>query len=109
MSYLLMKYSYPDEAEVDHDAEITTEKLEEVEANQDDDEMYTNTISLPSGKKDESKPELVPQISKTDPAEWRLEVERVTPSLKVAKLANDIKDWRLHLQQVGHHHQVTLL
>lgn len=66
--------------------------------------MYTNTIQ--NGKKDEVKAEQVPQISKTDPAEWRLEVERVTPSLKVAKLANDNKDWRLHLQQVGHHHQV---
>lgn len=45
-------------------------------------------------------------VAKVDPAEWRLEVERVTPLLKV-KLANDNKDWRLHLQQMEHHQLVN--
>ncbi len=46
--------SYPDEAEVDHDAEITTEKVEEIEANHDEDgdeELFTASVS--STKKDE--------------------------------------------------------
>jgi estrogen-related receptor beta like 1 len=34
-----------------------------------------------------------------DPAEWKLEVERVTPNLKV-HIQNDNKDWRLHAQQL---------
>jgi hypothetical protein len=41
-----------------------------------------------------------------DPAEWRLEVERVTPLLKV-KINNENKDWRLHLQQIEHHQKVS--
>lgn len=32
-----------------------------------------------------------------------MEVERVTPLLKV-KLQNDNKDWRMHLQQMEHQH-----
>jgi estrogen-related receptor beta like 1 len=41
-------------------------------------------------------------LPKTDPGEWRLEVERVTPLLKI-KVSNDNKDWRIHLQQMDHH------
>jgi estrogen-related receptor beta like 1 len=41
-------------------------------------------------------------VPKADPAEWRLELERVTPLLKV-KLPNDNKDWRLHQQQMSYH------
>ncbi|KAJ3318386.1 Intraflagellar transport protein 57 [Boothiomyces sp. JEL0866] len=87
---------YPEEAEVDYDAEVTTETVEEVEANQEEDENFMETqIS----RKQEVQPQ---QIPKTDPAEWRLEVERVTPLLKVV-IPNDNKDWRLHLQQMEHH------
>jgi estrogen-related receptor beta like 1 len=42
------------------------------------------------------------QAPKVDPAEWRLEVERVAPLLKI-KLNNENKDWRLHLQQMRHY------
>jgi hypothetical protein len=41
----------------------------------------------------------VTTLAPVDPTEWRLEVERVTPLLKVT-LANDNKDWRIHLQQM---------
>ena len=47
----------------------------------------------------------LPSVPKVDPAEWRLEVERVAVQLKV-KLPNDNKDWRLHLQQMDYHHEV---
>jgi hypothetical protein len=42
-----------------------------------------------------------------DPEEWRLEVERVTPLLKVS-IQNDHKDWRLHLQQMEQNEKVTI-
>ncbi|KAJ3305633.1 Intraflagellar transport protein 57 [Kappamyces sp. JEL0829] len=94
---------YPEEAEVDHDAEITTEAVEEeIEANQEEDEAFT--FALGKVNKTDDIIEQVPVAPKTDPAEWRLEVERVTPLLKV-KLPNDNKDWRLHLQQMSHHQQ----
>ncbi|KAJ3272083.1 Intraflagellar transport protein 57 [Terramyces sp. JEL0728] len=87
---------YPEEAEVDYDAEVTTETVEEVEANQEEDENFMDTQIA---RKQEAQPQ---QLPKTDPAEWRLEVERVTPLLKVV-IPNDNKDWRLHLQQMDHH------
>ncbi|KAG5458937.1 MAG: intra-flagellar transport protein 57-domain-containing protein, partial [Olpidium bornovanus] len=39
---------------------------------------------------------------KADPTEWRLEVERVTPHLRVV-IPNDNKDWRIHLEQMRMH------
>ncbi|XP_076437384.1 intraflagellar transport protein 57 homolog [Babylonia areolata] len=40
--------------------------------------------------------------STTDAADWRLEVERVTPQLKVT-IRTDNKDWRVHLEQMHQH------
>ncbi|KAJ3204168.1 Intraflagellar transport protein 57 [Dinochytrium kinnereticum] len=40
-----------------------------------------------------------------DPAEWKLEVERVTPMLKV-QLPNDNKDWRIHIEQMNIHQKL---
>ena len=34
-----------------------------------------------------------------DPSDWQLEVERVTPSLKV-QLSSSVKDWRSRLEQM---------
>lgn len=94
--------SYPEEAEVDYDAEVTTETIEEVEANQDDDDLFVN--SLKTIKNNRGSIETEVPAPKIDPAEWRLEVERVAPLLKV-NLKNENKDWRLHLQQMRHYQQ----
>ena len=40
--------------------------------------------------------------SNTNYEEWKLEVERVTPSLKVT-IRTDNKDWRTHVDQMGQH------
>ena len=37
-----------------------------------------------------------------DPAEWRLELERVAPRLRIT-MPLDAKDWRLHLEQAHQH------
>ena len=42
-----------------------------------------------------------PIESSIDANEWKLEVERVTPLLKIS-LPNH-KDWRIHLQQMDYH------
>ena len=41
-------------------------------------------------------------ISKADANEWKLEVERVLPTLRVQIRADD-KDWRVRKQQIGKH------
>ncbi|XP_059139479.1 intraflagellar transport protein 57 homolog [Physella acuta] len=49
-----------------------------------------------------SKPEEILE-STTDAADWKLEVERVMPQLKVT-IRTDNKDWRVHLEQMHQHH-----
>ncbi|KAI9146524.1 intra-flagellar transport protein 57-domain-containing protein [Paraphysoderma sedebokerense] len=96
---------FVEEAEVDEKAEVTTEMIDDmIEAEQDDgDEMYINNVS--SGKTEvNQEPKQSPNasISNIDPTSWKLEVERVTPMLKV-QIPNDNKDWRIHLQQMIQH------
>ncbi|KAI8923781.1 intra-flagellar transport protein 57 [Entophlyctis helioformis] len=92
---------YPEEAEVDVDAEVTADSIEdETHEAEEEDEMYMDTIQ--STKKTEDVKVAAPIKPKVDPNEWRLEVERVTPMLKV-QIPNDNKDWRIHLEQINHH------
>ncbi|KAL5019507.1 hypothetical protein ScPMuIL_002399 [Solemya velum] len=48
-----------------------------------------------------SKPEEILE-STTDAADWKLEVERVLPQLKVT-IRTDNKDWRVHMEQMHQH------
>ena len=43
-------------------------------------------------------------ILQVDPAEWRLEVERVAPRLKIT-VASNARDWRSHLDEAHKHSQ----
>ncbi|KAI9207305.1 intra-flagellar transport protein 57 [Polychytrium aggregatum] len=99
---------YPEEAEVDMDAEVTTELVEDrLEVEEEDEEVFVDSYT-PGPKADESKqtPQAAATKPKIDPAEWRIEVERVSPFLKV-QITNDNKDWRIHLEQMQHH-KVTI-
>ncbi|KAF6038178.1 IFT57 [Bugula neritina] len=48
-----------------------------------------------------SKPENI-MVSNTTAAEWKLELERVLPQLKVT-IRTDNKDWRQHVEQMHSH------
>jgi hypothetical protein len=52
-----------------------------------------------------ARPQLVIK-SNVDPATWKLEVEKVAPLLKV-HITNDAKDWRMRLEQMQTHEQVS--
>lgn len=95
---------YPEEAEVDMDAEVTADAIEDkVVADEDEDEMFTEQHSLPNSKNGDSKNTTqTTQPPKVDLLEWKLEIERVTPLLKV-QIHNDNKDWRIHVEQITHH------
>lgn len=45
-------------------------------------------------------------LNNVDINQWRLEVERVTPMLKIT-IGTDNKDWRVHLQQLQHYSNVV--
>lgn len=95
---------------MEDDSEMNLNKVEE-DLFQEDDEieeeehvMMVDDLQRKSGKQDQgtsSKPEVIME-SNTDSAEWKLEVERVLPQLKLTIRA-DNKDWRNHLDQMHQH------
>ncbi|KAJ3227347.1 Intraflagellar transport protein 57 [Clydaea vesicula] len=92
---------FAEEAEVDHEAEVTTENVEEhlfLNQEDDDEDMYVAEIK----KKNEERP-LTSIMPSVDSSDWKLEVERVSPLLKV-QIQNDNKDWRIHLEQISFHY-----
>lgn len=107
---------YPEETEegnctVEETLEVTSENFEEEIVGEDEDDDDEGTVmdletlkSISSGRpiNDEIvRPEEIME-SNTDSAEWKLEVERVLPQLKVT-IRSDTKDWRSHLEQMHSH------
>ncbi|KAJ3173293.1 Intraflagellar transport protein 57, partial [Geranomyces variabilis] len=114
---------YAEEAEVDEDAEVTAEGVEEEQEEEEEDgvvvvvgkrakrggddegvdddrdEVYVGAGAgaggAPAGGDARTKAEDAGP-KKVDLTDWRLEVERVTPLLRV-QIPNDNKDWRIHL------------
>lgn len=98
---------YAEEATVDEDAEIDDDDLEE-EMEEEDDRLFTAEEYFAGPKGVDKDPEdlEMQQIleAKVDPAEWKLELERVGPRLKFrAQPAS--KEWRTHIEQSGKHEE----
>ncbi|CAH1261420.1 IFT57 [Branchiostoma lanceolatum] len=99
-----------EETMVDDDAELTLNKVEDELMMDDDDEIEEEETFLDleglkkQSMKNESEGSKPVEImeSTTDAAEWKLEVERVLPSLKV-HIKADNKDWRAHFEQMLQH------
>uniref|UniRef100_A0A8C5LS99 Intraflagellar transport protein 57 homolog n=1 Tax=Leptobrachium leishanense TaxID=445787 RepID=A0A8C5LS99_9ANUR len=105
---------YPSEEQgeetiLEDDAELTLDKIEDEVAEDDSDNEEDHFIDLNILKAqtqklnagDVSKPvEILESV--TDAAEWKLEVERVLPQLKVI-IRTDNKDWRIHVDQMHQH------
>ncbi|XP_067135233.1 intraflagellar transport protein 57 homolog [Centruroides vittatus] len=100
---------------IDDNAEVTLEKIEEemlIEDDDDDDdddeeggildlEGLRNLPLSRTNAAEINKPEDIME-STIDSAEWKLEVEKVLPQLKVT-LRPDAKDWRSHIEQMHQH------
>ncbi|XP_012253436.2 intraflagellar transport protein 57 homolog [Athalia rosae] len=92
----------------DDDAELILEKVEEemlaeYEEEDEDDVLHVDDITKLYAKNmyDVQKPENILE-STTDMEEWKLELERVLPQLKVT-VKTDPRDWRAHLEQMKQH------
>ncbi|XP_035223594.1 intraflagellar transport protein 57 homolog isoform X2 [Stegodyphus dumicola] len=96
------------------DSEVTLEKIEEemiAEAYGEEDsdeegeildlEALRNLSIAKQDKGEKNKPDEVME-SNMDCMEWKLEVERVMPLLKIT-VRNDSRDWRSHLDQIHQH------
>lgn len=111
---------YPPENQDDDDeenkdeideAELDINKIEEdmnkfTNEDYEEDENILNMEALSKLNNISSMTKNVPEIrheeileSKTDATEWKLEVERVLPQLKVT-IKTDNKDWRTHIEQM---------
>ena len=92
--------------DVDDEDEIILEKLEEemAEDYSDEDEadiLHINQVTPPTSARDFShaaRPRSIME-ARADVDAWRLEVERVAPSLKVT-VKMEARDWRSHLEQI---------
>lgn len=95
---------YAEEATVDDDAEIDDGIGEDLDDDEDD-AMFTAEEYLAGPKIEKTEEDLeMQQIleANVDPAEWRLELERVGPRLKY-KAQPASKEWRTHIEQSGKH------
>ncbi|XP_006813858.1 intraflagellar transport protein 57 homolog [Saccoglossus kowalevskii] len=99
-----------EESTMDDDAELTLNKVEEEMAEDyedvEDEESFLDLEGLKNLKNktissESSKPQEIME-STTDAIDWKLEVERVMPSLKVM-IRTDNKDWRTHVDQMHQH------
>ncbi|KAJ8316077.1 hypothetical protein KUTeg_006091 [Tegillarca granosa] len=78
------------------------EELDEEQVIEDDSELTLGEVEKTMMQIQEgSKPEEILE-STTDAADWKLEVERVLPQLKVT-IRPDNKDWRIHVDQMHQH------
>jgi estrogen-related receptor beta like 1 len=65
----------------------------------EEEEMYVAAPSTGEYGGSEDKLESSMMESKVDPIQWRLELERVAPHLKLVIKSNSAKEWRSHLEQ----------
>merc|ERR1712012_104471 len=105
-----------DDEEMEEDAEVNLDRVEEDMAGEYSDEEegdilhiddftnYSNINKERGGSggggvdHDRFRPDHIME-SNTDSEQWKLEVERVAPSLKIT-VKNDTRDWRIHLEQM---------
>ena len=103
-----------DDEEVEDDGEINLEKVEEEMAEDYSEEDEADILHIDDLSRFQmyersendvgqewERPERILE-SHTNAEKWRLEVERVAPSLKVTVTVNN-KDWRCHLEQMHSH------
>ncbi|XP_037071410.1 intraflagellar transport protein 57 homolog [Pollicipes pollicipes] len=97
-----------DDDDDEDEAEITTEKVAEEESSSSEEEEEGAVLNLEDLKNlsiqglnlqmDIQKPDEILE-STTNTEEWRLEMERVLPQLRV-QISADQRDWRNHLDQM---------
>ena len=95
-----------DEEEVmqqEDDSEVKLDNIEDdlVAAEDSDEEIFLDLKSTEQADKEVLKQKEI-MVSNTSSEEWKLEIERVTPLLKVT-VKTDNRDWRAHQAQMSKH------
>ncbi|XP_068236735.1 intraflagellar transport protein 57 homolog [Palaemon carinicauda] len=98
-----------EDGDVEDEAELTLDKVEEemmAEYDDDEEEEEENILHIDDLKdltktQGDAWPDEILH-SNTTSEEWRLELERVLPQLKVT-IRSDNRDWRSHIEQMNEH------
>jgi estrogen-related receptor beta like 1 len=99
------KSEFAEEAVVDEDAEVADggSDVEEAAGVEEDADGDANDYFAPKMDRDEDEKEDMKMLeAKVDPAEWKLELERVGPKLRFKADAAS-KEWRTHIEQSQKH------
>lgn len=85
---------------MENDSEVILEKVEELNAfvSDESDDEHTSMFGM-NMSREKVKPREYKMETVADSEAWRLELERVLPTLKVVVKA-DPRDWRAHLEQM---------
>ncbi|XP_063848886.1 intraflagellar transport protein 57 homolog isoform X2 [Scylla paramamosain] len=117
-NFVWKKPTYPvedtggDGGEVEDESELTLDKVEEEmmaeyeeqEEEEEENILHMNDLKdLNKQKEGEAWPEEILH-STTTQEEWKLELERVLPQLKVT-IRSDTRDWRSHIEQMHEHRE----
>ncbi|XP_023321011.1 intraflagellar transport protein 57 homolog [Eurytemora carolleeae] len=102
-----------EEEEIDDDMEVNLDRVEEDMAGDYSEEEEGDILHIDDlsaypldklvGEQGHERPEQIMESS-TDAEQWKLEVERVAPQLKVT-VRVDARDWRSHLEQMHEYRQ----
>lgn len=98
------KLEFAEEAAVDDDAEVeASSDIDEDVAEDESGAFNENDYFQPKIDRDEDEKRDMEMLeAKVDPAEWKLELERVGPRLKF-KADGASKEWRTHIEQSQKH------
>ena len=95
-----------EEAEADDGADVDAEEdiPDEVESEDEEEVLYSEVVR--AERKEELDESVCGKLdSDIDPVEWKTELERVGPRLKV-RLGHGGKEWRTHIEHTKKHEQV---
>jgi len=97
-----------EEAAVDEDAEVDVDEMaDEVgAADVEEDEIFGGGVDAGPGGPENTKLTDSITVATVDPAAWQIELERVTPMLKM-QILSDPKEWRNRLVNTKSHQQTV--
>lgn len=97
---------FAEEAEVDEEAEVAAEVEDATDEIEEDEVLYSEVVAADAKFEFDEEEHGVMEAT-VDPVEWRTELERVAPKLKIVHQFSG-KEWRAHLEQTQKHEKTIL-
>lgn len=99
------KEEFADEAEVDEEADLENNVLDEEPIQEEEEMLYSEPVKAVGGTEmEDSMNQII--VATVDPLAWKAELERVGPKLKAKGKPDTGKEWRAHIEQNQKHKKV---